>query len=138
MGFDEALYLDPAEHKYIDEIGAANFLALKGDTLVTPESRSVLPSLTRISLLEIADQMLGWSTEERKIPLDELDDLDATACCGTAAIITWIRRIVDGDREWTFEFDDRWQQLHDTLLGIQTAATDDPLGWRHEIPSDGS
>lgn len=135
-GFDEALYLDPAEHKYIDEIGAANFLALKHDTLITPDSRSVLPSVTRVSLMEIASKMLGWQTEERKIPLAELDDLDATACCGTAAIITWIRRIVDGDKEWTFAFDERWQQLHDKLVGIQTATVEDPFGWRHEIPLD--
>lgn len=137
LGFDEALYLDPAEHKYIDEIGAANFLALKGKTLVTPNSHSVLPSLTRVSLLEIASQLFGWPTEERQIALDELDEIDAAACCGTAAIITWIHRIVDGEREWTFEFDDRWQRLHDALLGIQTGAAEDPLGWRHEIPLAG-
>lgn len=133
-GFDEALYLDPAEHKYIDEIGAANFLGLRGQTLITPDSNSVLQSVTRISLLEIASELFGWATEERKIPLEELADLEAAACCGTAAVITWIRRIVDGDRVWEFEFDERWQQLYDKLVGIQTASEDDPFGWRHEIP----
>jgi len=133
-GYSEALYLDPAEHKYIDEIGAANFLAFRNDALITPDSSSVLPSVTRQSILEIASDIFGWTTEERKIPLEELGELDSAACCGTAAVITWIRRIADGDTTWDFDFDDRWQQLYDTLVGIQTANRDDPFGWRHEIP----
>ena len=133
-GFSEALYLDPAEHRYIDEIGAANFLGFKDGTLITPDSKSVLPSITRLSLLKIARDIFGWSAEERKIPLEELEELEAAACCGTAAVITWIREIVDGDRVWSFDFDPRWQQLYDTLVGIQTAEHDDPFGWRHEIP----
>jgi branched-chain amino acid aminotransferase len=134
-GFAEALYLDPAERKYIEEIGAANFLGLKGDTLITPDSQSVLPSITRESLMFLAKNLLGWPTEHRKIPLEELAELDAAACCGTAAVITWIKRIVDSDRDYTFEFDERWQTLYDALVGIQTAERDDPYGWRHEIPT---
>lgn len=134
QGFAEALYLDPAEHRYIDEIGAANFLAFRDDTLITPDSTSVLPSVTRESLLEIAREVFGWGTDARKIPLEELDEIEAAACCGTAAVITWIRQIVDGDRVWEFGFDERWQQLYDTLVGIQTATRDDPFGWRHRIP----
>ena len=76
-GFAEALYLDPAEHRYIDEIGAANFLAFSGDTLITPDSTSVLPSITRLSLLQIAAELFEWPTEQRKIPLEELDEIDA-------------------------------------------------------------
>jgi branched-chain amino acid aminotransferase len=132
-GFVEALYLDPREHKYIEEIGAANFLGFRDDVLVTPDSSSVLRSITRISLLQIAAETFGWTTEERKIPLEELGELEAAACCGTAAVISWISRIADSDREWTFDFDERWQQLYDTLTGIQTGAIDDPFGWRHEI-----
>ena len=67
--------------------------------------------------------------------LEELDEISASACCGTAAVITWINRIVDEDREWTFAFDERWQRLYDALVGIQTATQDDPFGWRHEIPT---
>jgi branched-chain amino acid aminotransferase len=133
QGFDEAIYLDPAEHRFIEEIGAANFLALIGDTLVTPDSRSVLPSITRRSIMQIASDLFEWPTEERKIGLEELDSVDAAAACGTAAVITWIREIADGDRSWTFGFDERWQRLYDTLVGIQTARIDDPFGWRHEI-----
>ncbi len=59
--------------------------------------------------------------------------MNAAAACGTAAVITWIDKIVDGDTTWTFPFDERWQQLYDTLLGIQTATRDDPFGWRYEI-----
>ena len=73
---------------------------------------------------------------ERKIALDELDHLESAACCGTAAVISWISRIVDADREWSFSFDERWQMLYDALLGIQTGTRDDPFGWRHEIPVD--
>jgi branched-chain amino acid aminotransferase len=134
--FAEALYLDPREHRYIEEIGAANFLGFKDGALITPDSNSVLRSVTRISLLEIASKIFDWSTEERKIALDELDHMESAACCGTAAVISWIRRIADGDREWSFEFDERWQQLYDTLVGIQTGIGDDPFGWRHEIRID--
>jgi branched-chain amino acid aminotransferase len=132
-GFVDAIYLDPVEHRYIEEIGAANFLAFKGDALLTPESPSILPSITRISLLEMASEIFGWPTEECRISIEELDDISAAACCGTAAVITWIARIVDGDRSWEFPFDDRWQQLYDALVGIQTATREDPFGWRYEI-----
>ncbi len=132
-GFVDAIYLDPVEHRYIEEIGAANFLAFKGDALLTPKSPSILPSITRISLLEMASEIFGWPTEECRISIEELDDISAAACCGTAAVITWIARIVDGDRSWEFPFDDRWQQLYDALVGIQTATREDPFGWRYEI-----
>jgi branched-chain amino acid aminotransferase len=132
-GFADALYLDPAEHRYIEEIGAANFLAFNEQTLLTPESPSILRSITRLSLLEIASTLFGWPVEERPIALEELDDCAAAACCGTAAVITWIKKIVDGERSWQFPFDARWQQLYDTLLGIQTASQEDPLEWRYEI-----
>jgi len=133
-GFVEALYLDPREHRYIEEIGAANFLGFRDGKLITPDSHSVLPSITRLSILEIAEKTFGWTTEERKIALDELGEMESAACCGTAAVISWISRIADGDREWTFDFDERWQQLYDALVGIQTGIGDDPFGWRHEIP----
>ena len=132
-GYAEALYLDPAEHKYIDEIGAANFLAFRGKELLTPQSSSVLPSVTRDSLMRIAAELFKWPAKEAKIALEDLSHIDAAACCGTAAVITWVKRIVDGEREWKFPFDPRWQQLYDKLLGIQTAVEEDPFGWRHEI-----
>lgn len=132
-GFVDAIYLDPEEHLYIEEVGAANFLAFKGDTLLTPDSPSILASITRISLLEIAAGIFGWSTETRRIAVEELDEMSAAACCGTAAVITWIQRIADGERIWEFGFDERWQQLYDELVGIQTATREDPYGWRHEI-----
>ncbi len=132
-GFVDAIYLDPVEHRYIEEIGAANFLAFKNDALITPNSPSILRSVTRVSLLEIANGIFKWPTEERKIAVDELDDISAAACCGTAAVLCWVSRIVDGDRSWDFSFDDRWQQLYDALVGIQTGVQDDPFGWRYEI-----
>lgn len=136
-GFADAIYLDPVKHKYIEEVGAANFLAFKGDALITPDSPSILRSITRLSLLEIAGKIFEWPAEERRIAVDELGEISAAACCGTAAVITWINRIVDGERSWEYPFDERWQQLYDTLLGIQTATQDDPFGWRYEIPTSG-
>jgi branched-chain amino acid aminotransferase len=132
-GYAEALYLDPADHAYIEEIGAANFLGLKGDALITPESHSILPSITRRSIMEIAEKLFKWPTETRKIPLSELDELAAAACCGTAAVLVWVKEIVSGDKSWAFPYDERWQKLYDELTGIQTAARPDPFGWRHEI-----
>jgi branched-chain amino acid aminotransferase len=134
-GFVDAIYLDPIEQKYIEEIGAANFLAFKGEALLTPKSPSILPSVTRISLMEIASKLFSWPTEERKIALDEFGDIDAAACCGTAAVITWINRVVDGSRGWDYPFDERWQQLYDELVGIQTGTRKDPFGWRYLIES---
>jgi len=135
-GFVEALYLDPREHRFIEEIGAANFLGFRNKTLITPDSASILPSITRISLLEIAEKVFKWKTEERKIPLEELGEMESAACCGTAAVISWISRVVDAEQEWSFTFDERWQQLYDELVGIQTGTRDDPFGWRHEIAVD--
>jgi branched-chain amino acid aminotransferase len=134
-GFAGAIFMDPAEHKNIEEIGAANFLGFKNDTLVTVESPSILRSITRLSLLEIAEKVYGWKTEERLINLDELDDFDAAACCGTAAVLTWIKGITDpkSGRSWEFPYDERWVKLYDQLTGIQTAKVDDPFGWRYEI-----
>jgi branched-chain amino acid aminotransferase len=133
-GYIDAIYLDPVERTYIEEVGAANFLGFKGEALITPDSPSILKSITRTSLLEISDKIYKWPTERRKIAIGELDDISAAACCGTAAVITWIERIVDGEKNWKYPFDQRWQQLYDTLVGIQTATQDDPFGWRYEIP----
>jgi branched-chain amino acid aminotransferase len=132
-GFADAIYLDPVNHTHIEEVGAANFLAFKGDALITPDSPSILKSITRVSLLEIAGEIFKWPAEEREIAVDELDEISSAACCGTAAVITWIKRIVNEERTWEFPFDERWQQLYDMLVGIQTATQEDPFGWRHEI-----
>jgi branched-chain amino acid aminotransferase len=132
-GFIDAIYLDPTEHRYIEEIGAANFLAFKDDALITPDSPSILRSVTRESLMEIAAEIFKWPTEARKIAIDELDEISAAACCGTAAVLCWVSRIVDGDRSWDFSFDDRWQKLYDALVGIQCGDREDPFGWRYEI-----
>jgi len=132
-GYAEAIYLDPAEHRYIEEIGAANFLAFRAGSLLTPDSETILPSITRESLLHLAREKFGWKTERVKIALEDLDTLDSAAACGTAAVITWIRQISDGDRLWNFDFDPRWQELYDALTDIQTARAEDPWGWRHLI-----
>ena len=121
------------EHRYIEEVGAANFLGFKADTLLTPKSESILRSVTRVSLMEIASETFGWPTEERKIAVEELGDLNAAACCGTAALLCWVSSIADGEQRWDYPFDPRWQKLYDALVGIQTGAREDPFGWLYEL-----
>ena len=83
--------------------------------------------------MQIASDLFKWPIEERRIALSELDEIDAAACCGTAAVITWIRKIADEGKMWEFPFDERWQKLYDRLVGIQTATEEDPFDWRYEI-----
>lgn len=96
LGYANILYLDPAEKKYIDECGAANFFAIKNNTYITPESESVLPSITNLSLQEIAKDM-GLKVEKRKVPVEELSEFEETSACGTAAVCSPIGVIDDLD-----------------------------------------
>ena len=95
--------------------------------------------ITRDSVITICKHW-GMKVTERMISIHEVLELASSGelkemfGSGTAAVISWISRIADSDREWTFDFDERWQQLYDALVGIQTGIGDDPYGWRHEIP----
>ena len=138
-GFDENLYLDPGTRTYIEETGGANIIFITKDgKLVTPKSGSILPSITRRSLLYVAEHYLGMQVEERQIRLDEIGDFEEAGLCGTAAVISPIGKIVDHGRDiclpsgmeamgpWT-------QKLYDTLTGIQMGKIEAPEGWIHEI-----
>jgi branched-chain amino acid aminotransferase len=139
-GFAEALYLDPAEHKYIEETGASNFFAITKDgTYVTPESGSILPSITNKSLMQVAKD-LGMKVERRKIHVEELFDMAEVGAVGTAAIITPIHAI--GYRDKLIEFTDEEsvgpvsKQLYETLTAIQCGDIEDTHGWTHEVSLD--
>jgi branched-chain amino acid aminotransferase len=139
-GADEALYLDAAQRRYIDEAGSANILiAMTGNRFVTPKSDAVLPSITRRSLMVLAEDRLNLQTETRPIDLRaELQDFVEVAACGTAAVLSPVGRLWF-DSEWHSFFDNGqsvgpvMQELYDLLVGIQRGELDDPYGWIHEV-----
>ncbi len=133
-GFATALYLDAREKKYIDEAGPANFFAIKDNTYITPDSHSILPSITNKSLQQIASDM-GMKIEKRPIEVSELNSFEETGACGTAAVITPIKKIVDVDQDQTYTYGDGIHpgaittKLYETLVGIQYGDLEDPYGW---------
>jgi len=137
-GFADCLYLDPATHTRIDEGGAANFFGVTRDgVFVTPRSESILPSVTRLSLMTLARERLGMKVEERDIPIDGLDDLAEAATCGTAAIITPIGAITHRGTRHAFPSEKEagpWcKRLYDLLVGIQFGDVAAPEGWIRNI-----
>jgi len=130
-GFDENVYLDSGTRTYIEETGGANILLVTKDgKVVTPKSDTILPSITRRSLMQVAKDILGLEVEERPIALDELGDFAECGLCGTAAVISPVGKIVDHDR--VFEFAGMGpviQKLYDTLRGIQMGTIEGPEGW---------
>ena len=140
LGANEALYLDSAEHRYIDEAGSANIIiVMKDGRLVTPASSAILPSITRRSLMELATKNLNLDTEERPIDLRaEFGQFEEAGACGTAAVLSPVGKI------W---FDNKWhniyqdgqtvgpimQELYDLLIGIQKGEIVDQFSWLYEI-----
>jgi branched-chain amino acid aminotransferase len=133
-GFSTSLYLDACEKKYIDEAGPANFFAIKGNTYVTPDSKTILPSITNMSLMELAADM-GLKVERRPVPVDELSEFDEVGACGTAAVITPIRKIIDPDQNKIYQYceDNKpgpiSSKLYYRLTSIQTGDEEDKFGW---------
>ncbi len=138
-GFDENMYLDPATRTYVEETGGANFIFVTKDgKVVTPKSNSILPSVTRRSLMYVAKEYLGLEVEERKIAKDELKDFAEAGLCGTAAVISPVGKIVDHDTEICLqsgmeEMGPITKKLYDTLTGIQMGRIKAPEGWIKEI-----
>lgn len=138
-GFDENLFLDPASRTYVEETGGANFLFVTKDKeIVTPLSDSILPSITRRSLMYVAEHYLGLKTTTRKVRLDELKDFAECGLCGTAAVISPVGRIVDHNDIINFpsgmdEMGPVTKELYDTLTGIQQGTIEAPEGWIHKI-----
>ena len=131
-GYACEFYLDAKEKKYMDECGAANFFGIKNNTYVTPESTSILPSITNKSLMQVAED-LGMTVERRPIPEEELATFEEAGACGTAAVISPISYIDDLDTGVRYHFGDEpgpiSRKLYDTLRGIQYGTVEDKHGW---------
>ena len=138
-GFDENMYLDPATRTKIEETGGANFLFVTKDgTVVTPKSDSILPSITRRSLMVVAEKYLGLKVEHREVYFDELKDFAECGLCGTAAVISPVGKIVNHGEEICLpsgmdEMGPVTKKLYETLTGIQMGEIEAPEGWICEI-----
>ena len=139
QGFDENMYLDAATRTKVEETGGANFLFVtKDNKVVTPKSSSILPSITRRSLVQVAKEYLGLEAEEREITLEEVADMAECGLCGTAAVISPVGKLVDHGKEICFPsgmeaMGPVTQKLYDTLTGIQMGRIQAPEGWIREI-----
>lgn len=137
-GFDENMYLDPKTRTKVEETGGANFLFVTKDgKVVTPKSNSILPSITRRSLIDVA-RMIGLEAEEREIYFDEVKDFAECGLCGTAAVISPVGRVNDHGNVINFpsgmsEMGPITKKLYDTLTGIQMGRIEGPEGWVHTI-----
>ena len=134
-GFDENMYLDPGTRTKVEETGGANFIFITKDgKLVTPKSGSILPSITRRSLMYVAEHYLGMEVEHREVLFDEIKDFAECGLCGTAAVISPVGKIVDHGEEICFpsgmdEMGPVTKKLYDTLTGIQMGHIEAPEGW---------
>ena len=138
-GYDENMYLDAATRTKIEETGGANFLFVtKDNKLVVPTSPSILPSITRRSLVYVAKEYLGLEVEEREVYFEEIKDFAECGICGTAAVISPVGKIVNHGEEICFpagmeEMGPTTKKLYDTLTGIQMGRIEAPEGWIHVI-----
>lgn len=134
-GYDENLYPDALTRTKVEETGGANFFFItKDNKVITPKSNSILPSITRRSLMYVAKEYLGLETEEREVYLSELKDFSECGLCGTAAVISPVGKIVDHGKEICFpsgmnEMGPVSKKLYETLTGIQYGKIDAPEGW---------
>jgi branched-chain amino acid aminotransferase len=134
LGYSNVFYLDAKEKKHIDECGAANFFGIKNNTYITPESTSILPSITNKSLMVLAEEM-GMKVERRHIPVEELSTFEEAGACGTAAVISPIERIDDFDEKVSYVFTHDGKpgvistKLYQKLRGIQYGDEPDTHNW---------
>ena len=138
-GYAENMYLDPATRTKVEETGGANFIFITKDgKFVTPKSNSILPSITRRSLMVVAKEYLGLEVEEREVLFDEVKDFAECGLCGTAAVISPVGKINDHGKEICFpsgmeKMGPTIQKLYDTLTGIQMGKIEAPKGWIYTI-----
>ena len=139
QGYDENVYLDAATRTKIEETGGANIIFVtKDNKVVTPKSDSILPSITRRSLMYVAEHYRGLEVEQREVYLDEVKDFAECGLCGTAAVISPVGKIVDHGKEICFpsgmeEMGPVTKKLYETLTGIQMGRIEAPEGWIHRI-----
>ncbi len=138
-GYAENMYLDPATRTKVEETGGANFLFVTKDgKVVTPKSDSILPSITRRSLVHVAKEYLGLEVEEREVLFDEVKDFAECGLCGTAAVISPVGKIVDHGKEICLpsgmdEMGPVTKKLYETLTGIQMGRIEAPEGWIYTV-----
>lgn len=138
QGFADCIYLDPMTHTKIEEVGAANFFGITHDNIfVTPKSESILPSITKYSLMHIAKEYLGLEVQERDVLIDNLSEFKEAGACGTAAVITPIGGIQYKDNLHVFysesEVGPITKKLYETLTGIQKGEIEAPEGWIEKV-----
>lgn len=133
-GYSACLFLDAKEKKYLDECGPANFFGIKGNTYITPESTSILPSITNMSLIQLAKD-LGMKVERRHVPVEELAEFEEAGACGTAAVISPILSVDDLDTGHKYLISKDGQpgprcvELYNRLRAIQYGDIEDTHGW---------
>lgn len=138
-GFDENMFLDPATRTYVEETGGANFLFVaKDNEIITPKSDSILPSITRRSMIYVAEHYLGLKVTERRVKVSELSGFAECGLCGTAAVISPVGKVVDHGKEICFpsgmeRMGSVTKKLYDTLTGIQRGEIEAPEGWIRRI-----
>jgi branched-chain amino acid aminotransferase len=137
-GFADCIYLDPMTHTKIEEVGAANFFGITNDNkFITPKSPSILPSITKYSLMHIAKEYLKMEVEERDVFINNLDEFKEAGACGTAAVITPIGGIEYKGNLHVFHSETEvapiTKKLYDTLYGIQFGDLEAPEGWIVEV-----
>src|SRR6056297_2113990 len=130
-GYADCIYLDAKTHTKIEEVGAANFFGItKDDVFVTPKSDSILPSITKYSLMHVAKEYLDMPVEERDVSINKLDEFKEAGACGTAAVITPIGGIQHKDEFTVFYDEDKvgpvTKKLYETLVGIQLGDVEAP------------
>ena len=135
-GYSNVLYLDPPTHTKIEECGAANFFAIKDNTYITPKSQSILPSITNMSLRQLAEDM-GMKVEQRVIPVEELATFEECGACGTAAVISPISDIYDMENDINYSFGEKvgknCLKLYTALQDIQYGRAEDKHGWTRVV-----
>ncbi|MFJ3330692.1 branched-chain amino acid aminotransferase [Enterococcus sp. NPDC086594] len=139
--FSDCIYLDPETHTKIEEVGSANFFGITAaNEFVTPKSPSILPSITKYSLLHLAQHSLGLTPVEGDVYLNELDRFVEAGACGTAAVISPIGGIQNGEDFHVFysetEVGPQTKALYDQLTGIQFGDISAPTGWIFDVPLD--
>ncbi len=139
QGYDENMYLDAATRSKVEETGGANFIFVtKDNKIVTPKSPTILPSITRRSLMYVAEKYLGLEVEEREVPFEEVQEFAECGLCGTAAVISPVGKVVDHGKEICFPsgmdaMGPVTKKLYDTLTGIQMGQIEAPEGWIHVV-----
>lgn len=139
QGYNENMYLDSATRTKVEETGGANIIFVtKDNKIVTPKSNTILPSITRRSLMYVAEKYLGLKAEEREIYMTEVPEFKECALCGTAAVLSPVGKIVDHGKEILLpsgmdKMGEITQKLYDTLTGIQMGRIEAPDGWLREI-----